>query len=301
MTNIQLPTIPRSQIVFGHLVYWVTILAAIICIVGPLVAFIEVNSNVINPHYEMSNIFYGMKSDFKLQTLQANAAAGTNFLTVEDTAKFDDPDKFGRDVNIRITSKDGRGELAVVAALNSDTDTLELSKPLINSYDAQQTEVGEVTVWNNRGSYSLISNVQAGSEALTIANVDRIDSPTAERPIALLVEDDNNREQVFVDTINRKDNTILLKEPLTHSYSVSNSAKVTQITAAKDVEGHFWIHNLTNGDGLTQFGLVIGCAVGIPAMGGAAIVLAFKEKSFGWALGALLIALMILGAALGLV
>ena len=84
MTKMESPTVPRSQSVFGFLVYWVTILAAIICILGPMVAFIDLDANVINPHYEMSNIFDGMKPNFDLQDLQDDAAAGTNLLVVED-------------------------------------------------------------------------------------------------------------------------------------------------------------------------------------------------------------------------
>ena len=52
---------------------------------------------------------------------------------------------------------------------------------------------------------------------------------------------------------------------------------------------------------LTQLGLIIGCAVGVPAMGGAALILTFKEKSFGWALAAMGIVLLILAPALGLI
>ena len=102
MTKMESTTIPRSQSVFGFLVYWVTILAAIMCILGPMVAFIDLDANIINPHYEMSNIFDGMKPNFDMQDLQDDAAAGTNLLVVEDVKKFDDPEDVDRDVDIRI-------------------------------------------------------------------------------------------------------------------------------------------------------------------------------------------------------
>lgn len=301
MTDMQSAKIPQSQNVFGFLVYWVTIVAACLCILGPLVAFIDLDSNVINPHYEMSNIFDGMKPDFDLQDLQENATAGTQFLAVEDVEKFDDPEDIDRDIVIRIMDTSGRGELATIVAIDEDTDTLEISAPLINSYDAEQTEIGEVTVWDAQGSYSLATDAQADTDFLTLAITDTIEDPTAERPIALMIQDDNNREQVFIEAIDPEANIILLTAPLTNSYSMANKAKVTQVTAPDEIEGHFWIDNLTNGDGLTQLGLVIGCVVGVPAMGGAALILAFKEKSLGWALAAMAIVLMIVIPALGLI
>jgi hypothetical protein len=104
-----------------------------------------------------------------------------------------------------------------------------------------------------------------------------------------------------VQEINRAKNTIILTSNLTNSYSIEDNARVTQVTSREKIDGHFWINNLTNGDGLTQLALALGCAVGIPAMGGAALILVFKEKSFGWAVGAILIALLILIPALGII
>lgn len=301
MTNMELPAIPRSQSIFGFLVYWITIVAAIICILGPLVAFTDLDANIINPHYEMSNIFDGMKPNFDAQDLQVDAAKGMNLLVVEDVAKFDDPADVNRNVDIRIMGIDGVGELATVVAVETDTDTLELSDPLLNSYNARETEIGELTVWNALGSFPLNSDAPASTSVLTLKDIGRIEDPTAERPIALIIQDDNNREQVMIASINRDNSIISLESPLAKSYSTAANASITQVTAPEEIEGHFWIDNLTNGDGLTQLGLVLGCAVGVPAMAGAALILAFKEKSFGWMLGALLIALLIIVPALGLI
>lgn len=301
MTKMEAPAIPRSQSVFGFLVYWVTILAAIICILGPMVAFIDLDANIVNPHYEMSNIFEGMKPSFDMQDLQEDAAAGASSLVVEDIAKFADPEDVDREVDIRIMGDDGTGELATIESVDTDTDTIELSKPLLNDYSAEQAEVGEITVWDAMGNNVLASDVNTGSDSLSLESLGSIEDPTDDRPIALMIQDDDSREQVRVASIDRDNNIIWLETPLTNSYSTSKNASVTQITAPEEVEGHFWIDNLTNGDGLTQLGLVLGCAVGVPAMGGAALILAFKEKSFGWALGALAIALLIIVPALGLV
>jgi hypothetical protein len=181
MTDIEKPKVPRSQSVFGALVYWITVLAAVMCILGPLVAFIALDDNIINPHYEMSNIFEGMKPSFELQDLQANVEEGSQFLTVEDASKFDDPDDVGRDVDIRITGEDGRGEIATLVSVDTGTNVLEISEPLINSYNAQKAEIGELTVWDAPGNYSLTSNADANTNILVLANTDRIEDPTAER------------------------------------------------------------------------------------------------------------------------
>lgn len=53
------PPVQKTQIVFGEMVYWVTILAAIVCMVGPVIAMINPDNNVANPHYLFSAIFAG--------------------------------------------------------------------------------------------------------------------------------------------------------------------------------------------------------------------------------------------------
>lgn len=65
--------------------------------------------------------------------------------------------------------------------------------------------------------------------------------------------------------------------------------------------GHYWVNNLAAGDGFTQLGLVIGCSVAIPAMLAAAIVYVFKERSLGWALGALWIVGLVTISVLGII
>lgn len=83
------PKIKRSQIVFGGIVYWLTITAAIICMVGPVMAFASMDGNVINPHHLFANMWTGMKPDTIWETagevetgahyLVRNLAAGDGF------------------------------------------------------------------------------------------------------------------------------------------------------------------------------------------------------------------------------
>ncbi len=65
--------------------------------------------------------------------------------------------------------------------------------------------------------------------------------------------------------------------------------------------GHFWLHNLTTGDGFTQFGLMVGCASAFPALVGTAIAyLREKPRAYGWALISLWVALLVILSALGI-
>lgn len=58
----EMPTIPKPQIVYGELVYWITIASALIAIVGPALALIFPDNNVLPPIGSLSAIFSGTKS-----------------------------------------------------------------------------------------------------------------------------------------------------------------------------------------------------------------------------------------------
>ena len=51
--------IPASQRVFGETIYWLCILAAIVCMIGPVIALLSVDSNIMNPHFLFASIFEG--------------------------------------------------------------------------------------------------------------------------------------------------------------------------------------------------------------------------------------------------
>ena len=50
---------PVSQRVYGEVIYWLTVVSAIICMIGPVIAMISPESNVMNPHYFFAEIFAG--------------------------------------------------------------------------------------------------------------------------------------------------------------------------------------------------------------------------------------------------
>lgn len=59
MTKKNIPAVPTSQIIYGDIVYWITILACIICMIGPFIAMLNPENNVINPHFLFAAIFEG--------------------------------------------------------------------------------------------------------------------------------------------------------------------------------------------------------------------------------------------------
>jgi hypothetical protein len=54
---------PKAQIVYGEIIYWMAIVAALICMIGPVIAMAAPDDNVLNPHYLFSAIFEGKSSE----------------------------------------------------------------------------------------------------------------------------------------------------------------------------------------------------------------------------------------------
>jgi len=51
------PKVPVESVVYGEVVYWVTILAAILCMAGPLLAVASPERNLLDPHKVFAAIF----------------------------------------------------------------------------------------------------------------------------------------------------------------------------------------------------------------------------------------------------
>jgi len=60
---VEKPKIPASQLIFGESVYWLCVIAAIVCMIGPIIAMLSVDGNVMNPHYLFASIFKGNTAD----------------------------------------------------------------------------------------------------------------------------------------------------------------------------------------------------------------------------------------------
>lgn len=97
------------------------------------------------------------------------------------------------------------------------------------------------------------------------------------------------------------DNNVMNPHYLFSTIWVSKSVEAVWQEEGGFPGGHFWVHNLTTGDGFTQFGLMVGCASAFLALVGTAIAyLREKPRAYGWALISLWIALLVILSALGI-
>ncbi len=53
------PEVSRPQVVYGTIVYWLCIVAALICAIGSVLAIVSPSSNLLDPHYLFYSIWQG--------------------------------------------------------------------------------------------------------------------------------------------------------------------------------------------------------------------------------------------------
>ncbi|WP_029896787.1 hypothetical protein [Desulfohalovibrio reitneri] len=53
------PVMPKAQIIYGDTVYWLCVLSALVCMVGPVVALAFPDANVIDPRHLFGAIWEG--------------------------------------------------------------------------------------------------------------------------------------------------------------------------------------------------------------------------------------------------
>ncbi len=294
---IERPEVPLSQRVFGEVVYWITILCAILCIIGPIVAFIDMDENVINPHFLMQDIFDGMAAESIIE-MEADITAGDTILFLKDTGDFE---------TIMDNLRDKSGIALIQSASAGDT---VLNLELIEDLEVDQTilieaedvaEVAIITVIDLRAKTITIADGLLNSYAIeTEAEVTSIDEPV------IVIKDEYNQETGIMRVVDKKTNSVTLMAAVANSYSKDHHGEVGEETIWQDAKdgaigGHFWKDNFTTGDGLTQFGLCLGCACGFFATLAAGLIFLFKEKSYGWAIGCFWIAFMIAVSTLGII
>lgn len=291
------PPVPLSQRVFGEVVYWITIVCAILCIIGPIIAFIDMDENVLNPHFLMQNIFDGMSAE-SVTELEEDVPAGATSLNLEDLGPFETMiDNF----------REETGTALLQSASTSDT---VLSVAEIENFEAGQTIL---VAAENVEEVAIIAAVDKGAKTVTItsglvnnygveaqAEVTEIDEPV------VVIKDEFNQETGIIRSIDRETDTVILMAAVTNSYSIDDHAQVGEETIWQNAEGgviggHFWKEHFSTGDGLTQFGLCLGCGCGFFATIAAGLIFMFKEKSFGWGIASFWIALMIAVSAIGLI
>jgi hypothetical protein len=59
MSTEQSPKMPQAQTTYGAIVYWITILSCIICMIGPVISVASPENNVLNPYKLFNAIFEG--------------------------------------------------------------------------------------------------------------------------------------------------------------------------------------------------------------------------------------------------
>ena len=87
------PKMPRAQIVYGEIVYWITIVACIICMIGPLISLASPDNNVLNPHYLFASIFQGQSAETVWQEVGGEFPGGHFYL--KNLTKGDGFTQFG--------------------------------------------------------------------------------------------------------------------------------------------------------------------------------------------------------------
>lgn len=59
MSTQDRPVIPKVQVIYGEIIYWLTILACIVCMIGPVISVANPDNNVLNPYRLFGAIFEG--------------------------------------------------------------------------------------------------------------------------------------------------------------------------------------------------------------------------------------------------
>ena len=59
MSAQETPKMPRAQTVYGAIVYWITIISCLICMVGPVISVAAPENNVLDPFKLFTAIFEG--------------------------------------------------------------------------------------------------------------------------------------------------------------------------------------------------------------------------------------------------
>ena len=80
MSAQETPKIPRVQNVYGGIVYWVTIFACLICMVGPVISVASPDNNVLNPYKLFTAIFEGKDAQTVWQEVGGEFPGGHFYL-----------------------------------------------------------------------------------------------------------------------------------------------------------------------------------------------------------------------------
>jgi hypothetical protein len=74
------PKMPRAQIIYGEIIYWITVLACLVCMIGPVIALAFPKRNILNPYRLFDAIFAGKSAGEIWQELGAGIQGGHFYL-----------------------------------------------------------------------------------------------------------------------------------------------------------------------------------------------------------------------------
>jgi hypothetical protein len=80
MNIAETPKMPRAQIIYGSIVYWITILSCIICMVGPVISVGLPDNNVLNPYKLFNAVFEGKDAQTVWQEVGGEFPGGHFYL-----------------------------------------------------------------------------------------------------------------------------------------------------------------------------------------------------------------------------
>ena len=80
MNMVQKPEMPKAQIVYGAIVYWITIVSCLICMVGPVISVANPENNVLNPYKLFNAIFQGKDTQTVWQEVGGEFPGGHFYL-----------------------------------------------------------------------------------------------------------------------------------------------------------------------------------------------------------------------------
>ena len=80
MSAEETPKMPRANKVYGAIVYWITILSCLICMVGPVISVASPENNVLNPYKLFNAIFEGKNAQQVWQEVGGEYPGGHFYL-----------------------------------------------------------------------------------------------------------------------------------------------------------------------------------------------------------------------------
>jgi hypothetical protein len=80
MSAEETPKMPRANTVYGAIVYWITIISCLICMVGPVISVASPDNNVLNPYKLFNAIFEGKNAQQVWQEVGGEYPGGHFYL-----------------------------------------------------------------------------------------------------------------------------------------------------------------------------------------------------------------------------